>query len=99
MANVRFLDQVPVVAYATDGGITKVPRFLYPGETLTIPKNQQMVGYDFYNLGLVIIEQGDLIDIDGTLYLTHGLLQIQTQITNAGLIVNNGVLVISEENQ
>lgn len=98
MANVRFLDQVPVTAYATNPGITKVPRFLLAGETLTIPKNQQMVGYDFYNLGLVTIEAGDEIYINGTLYRTDGLLQIQTILDNTGLIINNGILIVSDEN-
>lgn len=96
MANVRFLDQVAVTAYATDGGITKVPRFLFAGETLTVPKNQQMVGYDFFNMGLVIIEEGEEVNINGTLYRSDGLLQIQTVLDNSGLIVNNGILVISE---
>ena len=98
MANVRFLDQVPVSAYATNAGVTKVPRFLYEGEVLNVPANQQLVGYDFFNLGgLVIINEGNAVNVGNEIYYSHGLLQIQTIITNEGIIENNGVLVNSEQ--
>ena len=97
MANVRFLDQVPVSAYATNAGVTKVPRFLYAGEVLNVPANQQLVGWDFFNFGLVVINAGDAVVIGNDTYYSHGLLQIQSIITNEGIIENNGVLVNSEQ--
>ena len=55
MANVRFLDQVPVVAYANNSTLSgRVPRFLYKGEILVVAENDQLYGYDFFNFGILI---------------------------------------------
>ena len=97
MANVRFLDQVPVTAYAQNPGALRVPRFLYAGEVLEVQANQQLVGWDFFNFGLVIIDAGTAVTVGNETYYSHGLLQIQTIITNEGTIENNGILVNSEQ--
>lgn len=98
MANVRFLDQVPVSAYASNSSITgRVPRFLYEGEVLTVRKNDQLYGFDFFNFGTVVIEEGDAVIVGNETYYSHGLLQIATVLTNEGIIENNGVLINSED--
>tara|TARA_R110000744_G_scaffold52868_1_gene113126 strand:- start:84 stop:392 length:309 start_codon:yes stop_codon:yes gene_type:complete len=98
MANVRFLDQVPVVAYANNNTLSgRVPRFLYSGEVLVVAENDQLYGYDFFNFGTVIIEQGKAVVVGDETYYSDGLLQIATVLTNNGLITNNGVLINSEE--
>lgn len=98
MANVRFLDQVPVVAYANNSSLSgRVPRFLYSGEILVVAENDQLYGYDFFNFGTVIIEEGNEVTVGDEIYYSHGLLQIGTTLTNNGLITNNGILINSEE--
>lgn len=98
MANVRFLDQVPVTAYATNPSISgRVPRFLYAGETLIVKENDQLYGFDFFNFGLVVIESGSAVTVGNQTYYSDGLLQIATILTNEGTIENNGVLVNSED--
>ena len=98
MANVRFLDQVPVTAFAQNSAISgRVPRFLYAGETLIVKENDQLYGFDFFNFGLVVIESGQAIVVGNQTYYSDGLLQIATVLTNNGTIENNGVLVNSEE--
>jgi len=98
MAYVRFLDQVPVGVYQTpySTGNATLPRVLYPGQTLTVQENQQLVGYDFYNLGgTVRITAGS--QMPGTDIFTHGLLQLEYLLVNEGTIVNNGYLIVGDE--
>ena len=63
MAQVRFLDQVPVTAYASNieqaSTPGRLPRVLFAGETLVVQPNQQIVGFDFY------IQEGALVEIKG----------------------------------
>jgi len=104
MAQVRFLDQVAVTAFASNADATNVgrlPRVIQAGETLTAQANQQLVGFDFYILegGLVTIEAGEQVNgISPPLY-THGLIQIESTFTNEGTLVNNGYLVLGTELQ
>ena len=99
MANIRFLDQVPVTAFATNGTISgRVPRFLYEGQTLVVKENDQLYGFDFFNFGLVIIESGNAVTIGAETIYSDGLLQIATVLTNNGNITNNGILVNAESN-
>ena len=98
MANVRFLDQVPVTAFT--GGTTisgRVPRFLYVGETLTVRKNDQLYGFNFFNFGVVTIDQGEAVIVGDQTYYSDGLIQIATVLTNEGLIVNKGIIINSED--
>jgi len=79
MAQVRFLDQVPVTAFASDANqspsAVRIPRVIQAGESLTIPVNTQGIGYDLYNLGgLITITGGE--QVAGTDIYTHGLLQV-----------------------
>ena len=98
MANVRFLDQVPVTAFAQTGAISgMVPRFLYAGQTLIVKENDQLYGFDFFNFGLVIIESGSAVIVGNQTFYSDGLLQIATILTNEGTIENNGVLINAEE--
>tara|TARA_S200002703_G_scaffold37089_1_gene32270 strand:- start:413 stop:730 length:318 start_codon:yes stop_codon:yes gene_type:complete len=97
MAQVRFLDQVAVTAFATNANqspnAVRIPRVLQAGESLTIPTNTQGIGYDLYNLGgLITIKGGE--QVAGTNIYTHGLLQVETTFQNDGTLVNNGYLVI-----
>ena len=98
MANVRFLDQIPVTSFITSGGGGSVGtiRFNLAGEVLTIPAGQQLICYDFYNLGLVIVEEGELIQVGTETMYTHGLWQVQTVLNNEGTITNNGIIINSE---
>jgi hypothetical protein len=99
MANIRFLDQVPVTAFATNGAISgRVPRFLYAGQTLVVKENDQLYGFDFFNFGLVIIESGKAVTIGTETVYSDGLLQIATVLTNNGTITNNGILINAESN-
>ena len=99
MSNVRFLDQVPVTSFVGDTSITgRVPRFLYAGETLTVKKNDQLYGFDFFNFGVVIIEQGDAVVVGDQTYYSDGLIQIATVLTNEGTINNNGIIINAEYN-
>jgi len=104
MAQVRFLDQVAVTAFASNVSATNVgrlPRVIQAGETLTVEPNQQLVGYDFYILegGLVTIKAGEQVNgVQPPLY-THGLIQIQSTFTNEGTLINNGYLVLGTELQ
>jgi len=104
MAQVRFLDQVAVTAYASNADATNVgrlPRIIQSGETLTVQPNQQLVGYDFYILegGLVTIQGGEQVSgVTPPLY-THGLIQIESTFTNEGTLVNDGYLVLGTELQ
>lgn len=98
MANIRFLDQVPVASFATTQTQGRLPRVLNPGDVLIVYENQQMIGYDFYNLGgIVIIQSGSLIP--GTDIYTHGLLQIEDTFDNQGTVINDGYLVLGSELQ
>jgi hypothetical protein len=98
MANVRFLDQVPVTAYANNSTLSgRVPRFLYSGEILVVAENDQLYGYDFFNFGTVIIEAGKAVTVGNETYYSDGLLQIATILTNEGVIENNGILINSED--
>jgi len=98
MANVRFLDQVPVTAFAQTAAISgRVPRFLYAGQTLIVKENDQLYGFDFFNFGLVIIESGSAVIVGNQTFYSDGLLQIATILTNEGTIENNGVLINAEE--
>lgn len=98
MANVRFLDQIPVTSFASTGGGGTVgnKRFNLAGEVLIIPAGQQLVCYDFYNLGLVIVEEGEAVTVGNETVYTHGLWQVQTVLNNEGTITNNGIIVNSE---
>lgn len=104
MAQVRFLDQVPVSAYAvtstaTGGNSGRLPRILQSGETLIIQPNQQLVGFELYVLegALVVIQGGE--QVPGTDLYTHGLLQLETLLENEGTIINDGYLVLGTELQ
>jgi hypothetical protein len=98
MAQVRFLDQVPVTAFATNANqspsAVRIPRVIQAGESLTIPVNTQGIGYDLYNLGggLITITGGE--QVQGTDIYTHGLLQVETTFQNDGTLINDGYLVI-----
>jgi len=93
MANVRFLDQVAVTAFATDGsGTNTLPRVLLPGETFTIIANTQQTLYDFVNFGLLIINPGTPYSVGNITYSTDGALQVETVLDNNGTIVNNGII-------
>lgn len=97
-SNVRFLDQISIAAFA-DTTPTVVSaankRFILAGETVTVQATDQIVAYDLFNFGTINIDQGSLISLgDGTTISTDGLYQIQTILTNEGIINNNGILVI-----
>ena len=99
MANVRFLDQVPVAAYATNGsGVNFLPRVLLPGQTFTIEANTQQTLYSFVNFGLLTINAGVTFINDGIPYSTDGALQVETILDNQGLIINNGIIFNSPLN-
>ena len=103
MAQVRFLDQVAVTAFASNANTTNVgrlPRVISAGETLTAEPNQQLVGFDFYILegGLVTIKEGVQVSSDPLIY-THGLIQIESTFINDGVMINNGYLVLGTELQ
>lgn len=104
MAQVRFLDQVPVTAYASNieqaSTPGRLPRVLFAGETLVVQPNQQIVGFDFY------IQEGALVEIKGgeqvstdPLVFSHGLIQIESTFNNDGTLINNGYLVLGTELQ
>jgi hypothetical protein len=97
-SNVRFLDQISIAAFA-DTTPTVVSaankRFILAGETVTVAATDQIVAYDLFNFGTINIEQGTQIPIgNGAFISTDGLYQIQTILTNEGIINNNGILVI-----
>ena len=101
MAQVRFLDQVPVTAFASNANATNIgrlPRVIQAGETLTIEPNQQLVGFDFYVLegGLVTIKAGEQVSTNPSIF-SHGLLQVEDTLDNRGTIINNGYLVVGTE--
>ena len=96
--NVRFLDSVSISTFQatpTAGAATK--RFVLAGETLTIAATDQLVTYDLFNFGTIIIDQGTIIPFGTGSISTDGLLQVQTVLNNEGLIVNNGIIVIDSE--
>jgi hypothetical protein len=97
-SNVRFLDQVAIAAFV-DTTPTVVSaankRFILAGETVTVAAGDQIVAYDLFNFGTINIDQGILIPLgDNSFIATDGLYQIQTVLTNEGIINNNGILVI-----
>ena len=99
MANVRFLDQVAVTAFATNGsGVSTLPRVLLPGQSFTIIANTQQTLYDFTNFGLLVIESGTDYIFNGITYNTDGALQVETSINNQGTIINNGIIYNSPIN-
>ena len=100
MANVRFLDQVPVAAYATNGSVggNLLPRVLLPGQTFTIEANTQQTLYSFVNFGLLTINAGTPFVNGGITYSTDGALQVETILDNQGLIINNGIIFNSPLN-
>lgn len=103
MAQVRFLDQVPVTAFASNTearNVGRLPRVIHAGESLTAEINQQLVGFDFYILegGLVTIKEGVQVSSDPLIF-THGLIQIESTFINDGVLINNGYLVLGTELQ
>tara|TARA_B110000503_G_C7143014_1_gene411731 strand:+ start:1851 stop:2153 length:303 start_codon:yes stop_codon:yes gene_type:complete len=99
MINVRFLDQVPVAAYANNGsGVNTLPRVLLPGQTFTIEANTQQTLYNFTNFGLLTINAGTSFVSNGLTYSTDGALQIETIMDNQGIIINNGIIFNSPLN-
>lgn len=99
MANIRFLDQVAVTAFATNGsGVSTLPRVLLPGQSFTIIENTQQTLYDFTNFALLIIEAGSGYTVNGITYSTDGALQVETVINNQGTIINNGIIYNSPTN-
>jgi len=96
--NVRFLDSVSIGTFQatpTTGAATK--RFILAGETLTIAATTQLITYDLFNFGTIIIDQGAIIPFGTGSVSTDGLLQVQTVLNNEGLIVNNGIIILDSE--
>ena len=96
--NVRFLDSVSIGTFQATpitGAATK--RFVLAGETLTIAATDQLITYDLFNFGTIIIDQGTIIPFGTGSVSTDGLLQVQTVLNNEGLIVNNGIIVMDSE--
>jgi hypothetical protein len=97
--NVRFLDSVSIGAFqatSTEGAAAK--RFVLAGETLTIAATDQLVTYDLFNSGTIIIDQGEVILFGLRLVSTHALLAVNTTLNNNGIINVNGILEIGESN-
>ena len=98
-SNVRFLDQVSIGSFqsvsTTSGAATK--RFILAGETLTIAATTQLITYDLFNFGTIIIDQGAIIPFGTDSVSTDGLLQVQTVLNNEGLILNNGIIILDSE--
>ena len=98
-SNVRFLDQVSIGSFqsvsTTSGAVTK--RFVLAGETLSIAATDQLITYDLFNFGTIIISQGATIPFGTGSVSTDGLLQVQTVLNNEGLIVNNGIIILDSE--
>jgi hypothetical protein len=98
-SNVRFLDQVSIGSFqsvsTTSGAATK--RFVLAGETLSIAATDQLITYDLFNFGTIIISQGATIPFGTDLVSTDGLLQVQTVLNNEGLILNNGIIIIDSQ--
>jgi hypothetical protein len=96
-SKVRFLDQVAIAAFA-DTTPTVVSaankRFILVGETVTVAAGDQIIAYDLFNFGIITIEQGLSIAFGTGSIATDGLYQIQTVLTNEGIINNNGILII-----
>ena len=98
-SNVRFLDQVSIGSFqsvsTTSGAATK--RFILAGETLSIAATDQLITYDLFNFGTIIIDQGAIIPFGTGSISTDGLLQVQTVLNNEGLILNNGIIIIDSQ--
>ena len=98
-SNVRFLDQVSIGSFqsvsTTSGAVTK--RFVLAGETLSIAATDQLITYDLFNFGTIIISQGVTIPFGTGSVSTDGLLQVQTVLNNEGLILNNGIIIIDSQ--
>ena len=93
MANIRFLDQVAVTSFATNGsGVSTLPRVLLPGQSFTIIENTQQTLYIFTNFGLLVIDAGAGYTVNGITYNTDGALQVETLLDNQGIIINNGII-------
>jgi len=100
MANVRFLDQVAVNAFAsgnqtsTAGGAT-LPRYILPGETFTISANTNATAYNLTVLGTLIVESGPLVELsDGTTVNAHGTLWVDNILDDQGTINNSGTIIV-----
>jgi len=98
-SNVRFLDQVSIGSFqsvsTTSGAATK--RFILAGETLSIAATDQLITYDLFNFGTIIISQGEIIPFGTGSISTDGLLQVQTVLNNEGLILNNGIIILDSQ--
>ena len=98
-SNVRFLDQVSIGSFqsvsTTSGAVTK--RFVLAGETLSIAATDQLITYDLFNFGTIIISQGVTIPFGTGSVSTDGLLQVQTVLNNEGLILNNGIIILDSQ--
>lgn len=99
MSNVRFLDNVSVSAF--QGSVQTVtganfPRFILDGETKVVPANTNIYAFDLYVVegGQLTITEGSAVVVGGETLFTHGLLRVETTLTNEGTINNNGILEI-----
>ena len=96
MSNIRFLDNVSVSSFAgsTQEVGSAFPRFVLAGETKIVPTNVSSYAFDVYNLGTIKITAGSAIQVGGETLFTHGLLRVETNLENEGIINNEGIIEI-----
>lgn len=100
MSNVRFLDNVLVQAPSTtsDNVGAGFPRVVFLGETKTVAANTNSYAFDVYNLGTINIKSGTSVEVGGETVYSHGLLRIENEFTNQGIINIGGIFEIGETN-
>tara|TARA_Y100000389_G_C17289100_1_gene427054 strand:+ start:491 stop:817 length:327 start_codon:yes stop_codon:yes gene_type:complete len=100
MSNVRFLDNVLVQAPSTTGDSVGAgfPRVVFLGETKTVVTNTNSYAFDVYNLGTINVKAGTSVEVGGGTVYSHGLLRIENEFTNQGIININGIFEIGESN-
>jgi hypothetical protein len=98
MSNVRFLDNVAVTSFAASNQLvgSTFPRVVFPGETKTVPTNQNSYAYEVFNQGVINITSGIGVTFGSETVYSHGLLRMESKFVNEGTINVNGILEIGD---
>jgi hypothetical protein len=98
MSNIRFLDNVAVPSFAASNQLvgSTFPRVVFPGETKTVPTNQNSYAFEVFNQGIINITSGIGVTFGSETVFSHGLLRMESQFTNEGVINVDGILEIGD---